>query len=125
MGLERLVRWQSPPPLFRLPSLPLRIQLDRIDHGCSVAPEPVLPAAAQSVSIREVPQAEGNALDQVSTNHGTGGAFVPGKVGQAFQNPQIIVPDAPGLKPRQFSIEGWFYANALWKARRFLKLLAE
>ena len=51
-----------------LPSVPSRMQLDRIDHGCMITPEPVLPAPAHfTVSVRAVPETDGSARDAHST----------------------------------------------------------
>jgi len=65
-------------------------------------------------------KAENDALDSVSTNHGTlanSPAFAPGKVGQAFAfdgvNQSVVVPDHPSLNPTlELTLECWFFAHA-------------
>jgi hypothetical protein len=59
-------------------------------------------------------KAEGDAVDQVGSNHGTllgDATYGPGRVGQAFlfdgKNDAVSVGDAPEFKIQDFTIEAW------------------
>jgi uncharacterized protein (TIGR03437 family) len=65
-------------------------------------------------------RAEGNAQDAGGLHAGqlrNGAAFVPGKVGQAFDldgvDDGVEIPDAPSLKPTRLSVEAWARFDSL------------
>ncbi|MCW5558921.1 MAG: putative Ig domain-containing protein, partial [Verrucomicrobiae bacterium] len=79
----------------------------------------ILKAAAVPPGLISWYRAENDALDALGANQGafTGApGFAPGKVGTAFSftdTSHVEIPDSESLHPESFTIETWYFADAL------------